>query len=141
MRILILFFASIMTGCATYNPYAGMSPGEKLWQAGHVVDTAQTISIAKDPICYSENNGVSRRVIGRKPNVGRVIAWQAATSYAHAAGSQWFEKTDLFSEKAKKLIRVVDIGLKINTVHNNYTIGLTFGTGNNHRDELCRSTR
>lgn len=141
MKLLIVLTALLLSGCATYNPYKNMSPAEKIWQLGHLADVSQTVSIAKDPLCYSENNPVTKAIIGKKPSVESVILWGMGSSYLHAQAGNWLDNTDMFSEKSKKLIRVLDIGVKINSVHNNYTIGLTFGTGNNHVDEYCRSTR
>lgn len=141
MKIFILTVSLLLTGCASYNPYKNMSGSEKLWQLAHLADVSQTVSIAKDPLCYSENNPVTRALIGKKPSVEGALLWGMGLSYAHAHGSKWLDNTDLFSENFKETVKVLDIGFKVMTVHSNYTIGLTFGTGNNHVDEYCRTTR
>lgn len=122
----------LTTSCAgTYNPYEDMTYREMVWQGMHVVDAAQTYSASKDS-CYLENNPVTKRLIGKKPKSSEVLIWGMASSYVHAAASKWLDKTDMFSGPTKKMIRAMDVGLKFMTIQGNHSIGVRFGTGNNH---------
>lgn len=139
-KILAIILILSTTGCASVdiNPYRNMSTAEMGWQAMHFVDVGQTLSISKDS-CFRETNSVTRKIVGKNPKASGVLIWGAGISYLHASGSQWLEKTDVFSDKFKKLIRIVDFGIKFDTIHNNYSIGLNFSTSDNRVDDLCNS--
>jgi hypothetical protein len=74
---LLLLSSSLLTGCQT------MSDREKVWQALHAVDVAQTLSAARDP-CYQENAWLTRQLIGRQPSDAAVLAWGVGTAALHA---------------------------------------------------------
>lgn len=139
MKTLALLTILTLTGCASYNPYKDMNNFEKVWQVAHLADVAQTISIARDPDCYFEDDPITRRLIGRHPKVVNAFLWGVSTSYLHAQGSQWLDRNTTIPEGIKILISAIDIGFKINTVHDNYTIGLSFGTKNRHINNPCTS--
>jgi hypothetical protein len=74
---LLLFGWPLLAGCQT------LSDREKVWQALHAVDVAQTLSAARDP-CYRENAWLTRQLIGRQPSDTAVLAWGVGTAVFHA---------------------------------------------------------
>lgn len=137
-KILVIILIILTTGCAgvELNPYKNMSTAEMGWQAMHFIDVGQTLSTSKDN-CFKETDFMTRKIIGERPKESRVLMWGAGLSYLHAAGSQWLENTDMFSDSAKNFIRIFDIGIKFDIIYNNHSAGLNFSTSNNRVDEHC----
>ena len=80
----------LISGCATFRELPPETRAmEVTWQSLHAIDAAQTLSIARDPDCYSES--LVDPAIGRHPPPGLVLAWTTGTSVLH------FAITDLLS--------------------------------------------
>ena len=58
--------------------------GETVYQALSVVDTVQSLSIARHPEQYSESTPFTAHCIGRHPNEARTIAFGAGRGLLHA---------------------------------------------------------
>ena len=121
----------IMSGCSSLpmNPYSDLSTEGKMWQVAHIADVAQTIEIARDPICYEESNPVTRRLIGRKPTVAKVVMWGATASYLNAQLDVSINQSSM-PKWAKKGIGYLNLGLKVDVVTGNYGIGVRIGAKN-----------
>ena len=129
MKALLILTTLLLTGCST-NPYSDMSTYEKVWQASHLIDVAQTHKVARDP-CFMEVDPVTSKVIGENPSTKNVLIWGAALSYGHAHASKWLDNKD-WPDWVKNSIRVVDLGIKYDAVTNNYNIGIRLGKNNRH---------
>lgn len=101
----------LCAGCQT--------PGEATWQAMHLVDGLQTLSIAKDP-CFYEKDPITRRIIGRNPSEADVVIWWAGTAVAHAWVSRRLERR----ERLYTIWQAVSLGSKGFTIGRNHSIGI-----------------
>lgn len=119
MKILIPALAALcLCGCASMSPY------EKAWQTMHLVDVAQTVEgAARDPICHSESNPITSRLIGEYPHRDEVIAWGVGTSIAHYFAGRWVDNSD-WPEAVKTLVRSIDLGYKGLVIGRNYDNGI-----------------
>jgi hypothetical protein len=77
----------LLAGCQT------MTHTEITWQTLHAIDVAQTLNAARDP-CYQESAWVTRRLIGRQPSDGAVLAWGVGTAAFHAWVSHELDDRD-----------------------------------------------
>jgi hypothetical protein len=80
--LLALSLAATLAGCATVSP--GTIATEATWQALNVVDTGQTVTIARNPERFQEAEGVTRALTGAHPSTGRVYAVMGAYAVLHA---------------------------------------------------------
>ena len=137
-RLAPLLACIALSGCAgmELNPYKDLSTMGKVWQAGHVIDLAQTLEIVNDP-CYKEGRKETAFYIGEQPSKARVLLWGAGSSYLNAQIDQAVERSDL-PEWGKTTIRAFQIGVKYNDVFNNHEIGIRIGTNNKPDPNLCR---
>lgn len=87
---LILAIAALCSGCATIEPSS--TKAEAVWQGLNVLDTAQTLNIAKRPDCFSEINPVSHALVGSKPNVAQVLGLGLAYAWSHDRISGWLDR-------------------------------------------------
>jgi len=60
---------------------------EVTWQSLHLIDTTQTLSVARDPDCYDES--VSDPIIGKHPSQRDVLLWMFAASALHFIVTDW----------------------------------------------------
>ena len=125
-----ILLALLLSGCVS-NPYKDMSIYERAWQASHFIDVAQTYEISQDP-CYFENGFLTRDVIGRNPTTTKVAVWGVGLSYGHAQFTKWLDNTD-WSPWIKNTIKTVDLGIKVDAMTNNYSIGIRIGSSNKHK--------
>ena len=136
-RALIVIAALGLGGCATY---ADMSKMEMAWQAAHLVDVAQTLSVGDDP-CYFEANLQTSALIGEHPGTGEALVWGVASSVAHLYVGKWIDNSEL-PEWSKVALRAVDFGIKVDAVAHNYQIGIRIGGTNKpthpNRPAYCR---
>lgn len=86
MKRTILLTAILAAGCSS------MSPAERTWQSLHLVDTLQTVQLARHSECYREANPLTRAIIGRHPSGAEVVAWGIAFGIAHNAVSRRLEE-------------------------------------------------
>lgn len=84
----------LSAGCAPMQfATTGGRNAELSWQAIHLIDTAQTITIARSPNCLYERDPVAAAVYGSKnPSVGRVVITNAAMGALHWAAGSWLDR-------------------------------------------------
>lgn len=92
MKQLILAAALALTGCATVS--TGTIATEATWQALNVVDTGQSISMARNPDRFEESDPITRHVAGEHPSQGRVYAVMGAYAFIHAGVSVALDQKD-----------------------------------------------
>ena len=127
IRLLLIICISSLSGCAVYED---MSPLEKAWQMANIIDIAQTVDGAVlDSSCYYESNPLTSRVIGKHPSLEKLLLWGAGTSMLHAYVGKKLDNSKL-PRWTKFAIRSVDLGLKMDTVAHNYSIGVRIGAPN-----------
>jgi hypothetical protein len=94
---------------------------EALYQALHLIDTSQTIYIAKHPDRFYESE--SAWAIGKHPSESRVIGYMALDAVGHAAVT-----ATLVSFNAPRWLtrtwELVTIGDSAHCVGNNFRIGI-----------------
>lgn len=122
-RLLIILAALGLGGCATY---ADMSKMEMAWQAAHLIDVAQTMSVDGDP-CFYEAAQPTATLIGDHPSAEETLVWGVAASVAHAYVGSWIDNSERLPKWSKVALRAVDFGLKVNAVTHNYSIGIRIG--------------
>lgn len=110
-------------------------PWEVAYQSLHVVDFAQTVTGARSHECISEDDGITRNIIGRKPSVGRVEAYWAATAMLHYTVSGWLDRmvdsTDERGWRAARWVwRVVPLAETAHAVLSNAELGVKPFGGN-----------
>ena len=88
-RLLVVLAVLGLAGCSSFTP---MSTPAKFWQAGHVVDTYQTLRIAENPECWREADPMTKALIGEHPSSGEVGLVMVAYSLGHAFISRWLDK-------------------------------------------------
>ena len=115
---------AVTTGCAA-------SPQEKVWQAMHLVDVAQTINGAARDDCFQEENPITRRLIGRKPSTDAVIVWGVAMAIAHYSLDRWLTRTGRADQPGWRALRYLAVAEKGFTVGRNHAEG-TRVFGDNH---------
>ena len=134
MRVAVLIGTVLISGCTTFRSLPAETRAEEVvWQSLHVIDTAQTLSIARDPDCYWET--VADPAIGRHPPPGLVFAWMTGTSVLH------FAITDLLTRHTSpSVVRFwegITIGSTAYWVGHNYSIGLRVFSHNEHVAGPC----
>lgn len=94
-------------------------PAETAWQALHLVDTAQTLQIARAPDRYWE--AWSAWAIGKHPSERSVIAYMAGTALVHYLAADWLHERHPRLFIAFETLTLADTG---RCVVMNYRIGL-----------------
>lgn len=139
-------FGTLLTlsGCAALGPEVPMSTvdsheqnmaiAETAWQSLNIIDTLQTVQIAKNPNCYRESDIVTRHLIGEHPSQGKAIGIGIVYGVAHFAITKWLDYNDTLDEHGEyssgwhvaniswQALTLLDKGV---AVGNNFTIGLT----------------
>ncbi len=95
--VVFLAAAAILAGCilgalggCTTTPPSGV---ESAWLAVHAIDTAQTVTIARNPGCLYERNKLAAALYGSKhPSVGRVLATNTAMAALHWQVGAWLDR-------------------------------------------------
>jgi hypothetical protein len=130
---------AMCTGCATTE--TSSTRAEAVWQGLNVLDTAQTLNIAKRPDCFREVDPLTSRLIGSKPDTAEVLAVGLAYAWAHDRVSGWLDRKTTAavidgrdSRGAWYVARIgwhaVGLVTKAHTVANNHSIGMRpFGAG------------
>jgi len=83
--------AALVAGCADLSP---MAQREIAWQALNVVDTGQTITIARQPSQLEEGNFITQSLVGRHPTERNTYAMMAGYAILHAGVSVWLDSND-----------------------------------------------
>lgn len=107
-----------------------MHPTEKAWMVLHVIDALQTANHGKDP-CYGESDPITRRLIGRNPNDGEVLAWAIGAAVFEHYSWQFVNNSNLPSW-IKKVHNFGKLYIKADVVHNNYQVGINLYGDNSH---------
>jgi hypothetical protein len=97
---------------------------EAIYQAAHLIDCAQTHYIARHPESYEEKS--SAWLLGKHPSRSGVVVWCVAVAYGHAAITQALVDSGA-SKGLQRFWQATTIGLTVNTVSNNYSIGIKWG--------------
>lgn len=83
----------MLAGCEALpltNPYS--KAAETTWLAEDLVDTLQTVQIAKHPNCYYEADGIAASLYGSDhPSVGKVVGFNFLLAIAHVGVSAWLD--------------------------------------------------
>lgn len=107
--------ALALTGCAS------LPPEEITYQTVHLIDTAQTLEIARHPDKFRETN----LTMGDHPNTARVIGWSVTLGAVHYVVSDFLLSHDM--PKTYAAWQLVTIGATAKDVRDNYRIGLRLG--------------
>jgi len=93
---------------------------EMAYQAGHVIDVAQTINHGRDN-CFEETNGLTRRILGDNPKPGETLAWGLAWGAGHYVVSERLEHYDapMWLQIGWQAITITEKGLTIGRNHRN----------------------
>lgn len=107
-----------VVGCALFG-CAGLPASEYLYQGVHLVDTSQTLEIARHPAQYREVD--SAWMLGAHPSTGRVIAWSIGEAALHACIAH-----ELIGHSAilTNAFEALTIGNAGSDVAHNFSIGL-----------------
>lgn len=133
-----------LTACDTLGPerpmsrveehHSNMVLSEGAWQSLNVIDTLQTLQIAKNLNCYHESDLVTKRLIGERPSQGKAIGIGIIYGVSHLLISRWLESNDNPDENGDYSSgwHIANIGWqtlslldKTVAVGNNFRIGLT----------------
>jgi hypothetical protein len=92
--VLAMFFILAATGCSVLGYATPEARNAELgWQALHLVDTAQTVTIARSPACLHEANPLARAVYGTAhPSVRRVVLTNTAGAVLHWTAGSWLDR-------------------------------------------------
>ena len=118
----------LAAGCAELprDPYW---KAEAAWQTGHVVDVLQTINGPARDECFFEDDPVTKKLIGKHPNTGEVVAWGVATGVLHYGVSKGLEHLN-----APNWVKIgwqgISLTTKAYTVVNNHNEGIRPWGGN-----------
>ena len=123
MRGLGMLGPLLVSGCATFRELPPETrAAEAAWQAMHGIDTAQTLSIARDPDCYAEN--MIDPLIGRHPPQGMVLAWGVGAAALHLA------VTNILNTYTRQTVVHIWQGITIVStaaiISHNFSIGIRF---------------
>lgn len=128
----LLIAVVLLNGCSALNE---MPRGEAVWQGLHAVDVLQTLNGPADDDCYSEGDPVTRRIIGRKPSKGKVVAWGVGMGVLHYTVSDQLRDRPLWLA-AWQLLSIGNTTIAIN---NNLQIGIKPVGDNDHsKTRGCR---
>lgn len=58
----------------------------------HIVDTTQTLHIARTPECYHEAHPMTQALVGDHPSEGEVVAVMAAYTLVNESVSRWLKR-------------------------------------------------
>ena len=132
MKALVLLAAIAMSGCTALK-----TPESQAWLALHAVDTVQTFRIAHDPHCYEEDASITRRLIGPHPSDAEVAAWSIGSAAVHLGVTEFLLRNE--HPNLAKAWQYVRIGMKVNTIADNHSIGIRIGSPNHHKTDCQES--
>ena len=125
MKLIFCILLITLTGCVTPSRWnTETKVTEAAYQTLNVVDTLQTMRVARHPDQWGEST--STWVIGEHPSQSKVVAWGLIKAAGHS-----FVTNELVTEnvpqpiiRAWQWITLLDITYAVN---GNYRIGLGFG--------------
>lgn len=118
-----------LAGCAL-SPTARVT--EATWQTLNVIDTGQSITGARNPGVYAENDPLTRSVIGRHPTEAQAYEFRAAFAVLHAGVTFWLDHEDTGRggwHVASLLWQTVSLGNEGLTVVRNATLPIGLWEG------------
>lgn len=147
--IFVLLATLVLSGCQLIMPVeyddndghirSSVTSDEKLWHAMNVIDTAQTIHLARSPECYSESNFLTKKLIGEHPSTEQAIAVGILYSLVYRMTNQYIEDRITYTADgyygngwgvAKITLSVLGLVTKGFTISSNHVIGMKpFGSG------------
>jgi hypothetical protein len=135
-------FLSALAACSATEWSTETKLEEGTWQALHVVDTVQTMEIARNPACYTEVE--LGPIIGYHPSTSRVAAWSASEIALHAGVTALMEDYDV-PRWIRRGWQSAWIGSAANGVSVNFQAGLGVGSvdpskGYQANDPQCRAS-
>jgi hypothetical protein len=126
MKALTLIAAGLVSGCTALE-----SRETQAWLALHAVDTIQTFDAAREPNCYEEGDSLTRSLIGRHPSDAEVAAWSVGMAGLHLGVTELLLRND--HPKLARAWQYVRIGITVDAVARNHSIGIRIGAPNKHR--------
>ena len=93
-----------------------MDKHEVAWHTLNAVDMLQTINFAKEYPCYHEANPLTRRIIGKSPSTGEVIAVSLFYSGAIHYMNQWINNHPKMPKWTKNTVFTIQFVTKFDTV-------------------------
>ena len=127
-----------------FSHWAGSAQvAEVTWQALNVVDTAQTVMIARSPTCFKESDAISQGIIGEHPTQAKVYLLGIGYGVLHYTVTRFIEERDIRDEEgypespwwlAHIAWHTLTLIYKADTVVNNNIIGLRMWGG----ETTCR---
>jgi hypothetical protein len=125
-----------VSGCAVEIPLGPsdaprihVSRTEEVYQALHAYDFAQTVTVAREPACYHENDPLTAALIGSHPSESNVEMVWAAESLGHLAVTNWLDREVDATDspgwiRARRFWHGLSIGIEGYYVARNASIGL-----------------
>lgn len=118
MRLLKLLVISMaLSGCATLDRFDAQ---DAAWLAMHVIDTGQTVTIARSvgnpsPCRLTEGHPITRRLIGREPDVDHVYKWAVGMVVARWLAYEGLERAGVET----RWLKAIDNVIKFDVVYSN----------------------
>jgi hypothetical protein len=100
---------------------------EAAWQTVNVVDTGQTITIAREPATWHERDPIGKIAFTTHPSEGRVYAVMAGFAITHYAVTRWLDEEDPGRGPwhiASKAWQGITLAWKVGDVANNAALGI-----------------
>jgi hypothetical protein len=119
LALVLALFCSSVNAESFGDAIKSLPKEEWVWQSLHIIDTAQTIQISRNPDKYVEKNPI----LGKHPSTTSVIVWSVATSVIHGGIIYGLEKVDA-PNWFIKTVEYISIAEKGNAVYTNFKIGL-----------------
>lgn len=116
MRQLTACLPLLLAACQSMPP--ADRAAELAYQSLHVVDTLQTLDIARHPGHYETNP-----ILGRYPSRGEILAYMAGEAALHLIVSDQLARRDA-PAWMRSAWHVTSVGMATNTVRSNARIGL-----------------
>lgn len=117
MKLSAVAIAFLLAACESMSPY------EEAWQIMHLVDVAQTLNGPASDSCYTEQNPVTRSMIGSRPHRDAVLAWGAGMAVAHYLAGRWLDNSN-WPDGLKAMLRSIDVGYKGVVISTNHADGI-----------------
>jgi hypothetical protein len=110
--------ALLLSGCAE------VPREEYAWQALHLVDTAQTVQIARSSHnCFHENQNQSGWLIGENPTVAGALTWGLGYALGHAYITKLMVEHD-WPQWIQQTWQITTVGAAAYDVKNNFDQGI-----------------
>jgi len=121
MKRLLLALLLVSTQAVADEYTTADKQREAVYLTLHVIDWAQTRTIARNPDKYAEGGVVASRVIGAHPSVGQVDAYMVGSALLVMAVSR------ALPAEYRRVFQYVTIGDSAYSVGRNFSIGIWVG--------------